>query len=100
MPLNLLFSNGFKLIGTSEVKVKCDNILKNNDTIKSAGNGTLFFEVCDGLSCKLSFSHVHCHVKSFQIVCVGNISDEVGISGDDIALSVSCLSGYKAYFNE
>jgi hypothetical protein len=78
VPLNLLFSNGFKLIGTSEVKVKCDNILKNNDTIKSAGNGTLFFEVCDGLSCKLSFSHVHCHVKSFQIVCVGNISDEVG----------------------
>jgi hypothetical protein len=92
-------------------------------------------EVSDESSCELSFSHVH-YVKSFQIVCVGNISDEVGnnhiifqgrgmnssdnsslfsayhsshdvlvpvsvfISGDDIALSVSCLSGYKAYFNE
>jgi hypothetical protein len=76
VPLNL-FSIGFELIGTSEVKVKCDNILKNNDTIKSTGNGTLLFEVHDGSLCKLSFSHVHC-IKSFQIVCVGNISNEVG----------------------
>jgi hypothetical protein len=40
-------------------------------------NGTLLFEVHDGSLCKLSFSHVHC-IKSFQIVCVRNISDKVG----------------------
>jgi hypothetical protein len=76
VPLNM-FSISFEPIGTLEVKLKCVNVLKNNDTIKSAGNRTLFFEVHDRSLCKLSFSHVH-HVKSFKIVHVGNISDEVG----------------------